>query len=55
MQVHGLMQIWSDDHGDFDNQIYDPLFKSREEAAKALAEQKQEEGSRWVLVHFHVV
>lgn len=55
MRVYGLMKIWSDEHGDFDHEIFDPLFKSREEALQARAEQKVEPGERFELVHFHVV
>lgn len=55
MQVHGLMKIWSDEHGDFDHEILDPLFKSREEALEAKAGQKAKPGERFELVHFHVV
>lgn len=53
--VHGLMHIWSDEHGDFDNEILDPLYKDREEAVRAKAEQIEKPGERFELVHFHVV
>jgi len=55
MQVHGIMIIRSDEHGDFDREILDPLYRSREEAVRAKAEQKVEDGERLELVHFHVV
>lgn len=55
MTVHGLMKIWSDEHGDFDHDILDPLYKDREEAVRAKAGQKVKPGERFELVHFHVV
>lgn len=55
MTVHGLMKIWSDEHGDFDHEILDPLYKDREEAVRAKAGQKVKPGERFELVHFHVV
>lgn len=53
--VHGLMHIWSDEHGDFDNEILDPLYIDRKEAVRAKAEQIEKPGERFELVHFHVV
>ncbi len=55
MQVHGIMKIWSDEHGDFDSEILDPLYRSREEAVSAKAKQEVKDGERLELVHFHVV
>lgn len=55
MQVHGIMKIWSDEHGDFDHEILDPLYQNREEAVRAKAGTKVKDGERLELVHFHVV
>lgn len=55
MQVHGIMKIWSDEHGDFDSLILDPLYRDREEAVRAKAETHVSDGERLELVHFHVV
>lgn len=55
MQVHGIMKIWSDEHGDFDYEILDPLYRDREEAVRVKAGTKVKAGERLELVHFHVV
>ena len=49
------MKIWSDEHGDFDHEILDPLYKDREEASRVKAETHVSDGEHLELVHFHVV
>lgn len=49
------MKVWFDDHGDYDSEVLDPLYKDREEAVRMKALTKTKEGERLQLVHFHVV
>lgn len=55
MTIHGIKKIWSDEHGDFDSEILDSLYKDRDEAVRMKALTEVKEGERLQLVHFHVV
>ena len=55
MTVHGIMKVWFDDHGDYDSEVLDSLYKDREEAVRMRAATGTKEGERLELVHFHVV
>lgn len=55
MKVYGLMQVFFDEHGDFDSEVYSPLYRDKDMAKATMAMQKKEEGSRWQLVTFDVI
>lgn len=54
MKVHGIMEIYFDEMGDFDEHVRDPLYIRREDAIAAMKGTKTQPGVRLELVHFHV-
>ena len=49
------MKVWSDEHGDYDHEIFSPLFKDKDTAVATMALQEVKPGERFQLTEFNVV